>query len=141
MSKEESISRGTVVGLSALTLLLGLGSYGAYRLGHSMSGVSDQAVAAAADTGKADTASVNGSDLFASNCASCHGGKAEGGMGPALAVTKGWTEPQFKDAVLHGKAPQGELKSMMPHFGDVGFGGEPATDAQVEAIHNYIKSL
>ncbi len=141
MSKKDSKGGNMVTGLGVLVLLLGVGSYGAYQLGHSLSGIDTQAVAVAADSGKASTASVNGSEIFAVNCAGCHGAKAEGGAGPALAITKSWTEAQFKDAVLHGKAPQGELKSMMPRFGDSGFSGEPATDAQVEALHNYIKSL
>lgn len=141
MSKQESASRGTAVGLGVLVVTLLLGSYGAYKLGNSMSGIDTNAVVAEADSGAATTGSVNGSELYAGNCAGCHGGKAEGGMGPALAATKEWTAPQFKDAVLHGKSPHGELKSMMPHFGDSGFGGEPATDAQVEAIHNFVKSL
>ncbi len=33
----------------------------------------------------ADSAVISGADLFASNCAGCHGAGGEGGVGPALA--------------------------------------------------------
>ncbi len=33
----------------------------------------------------AETAVASGADLFASNCAGCHGAAGEGGVGPALA--------------------------------------------------------
>ena len=33
----------------------------------------------------AETAVASGADLFASNCAGCHGARGEGGVGPALA--------------------------------------------------------
>jgi len=33
----------------------------------------------------AESAFVSGADLFASNCAGCHGSGGEGGVGPALA--------------------------------------------------------
>lgn len=116
-------------------------SLGAYTVGQRMSGVSGEAVAGGAAGGQATQVSVNGSELFALSCSGCHGAKAEGGVGPNLAVTRSWALPVFSEAVLHGQAEGRSLSSIMPHFADTGLGGEPATPAQIEAIHNFIKSL
>ena len=99
------------VKVSSLVATAGL-SVGAYVVGQNLSGVSGEALASAAP-GQAAQVSVNGSELFALNCAGCHGAKAE------------------------GRTPS----PVMPHFADLNLNGEPLTDAQIEAIHNFIKSL
>lgn len=139
MSEQPVRVSSVVWALVGLVATVGL-SLGAYSVGQRMSGVSGEAVAGAAG-GQAVMVSVNGGELFALNCAGCHGGKAEGGVGPALGVTKSWTQPVFSEAVLHGQAEGRTLSSLMPHFAETGFSGEPATPAQLEAVHNFIKSL
>ncbi|MDV6374516.1 c-type cytochrome [Deinococcus sp. ZS9-10] len=87
-------------------------------------------------------APVNGQSLYVSNCVGCHGAEAVGGIGPTLLDTAAWSAADFNGAVLHGQAPGGRtLAPVMPRFAESGFGGETATDEQVEAIHSYVKSL
>ena len=137
---DDSVKTSSVLwALGGLIAAVGI-SLGAYTVGQRMSGVSGEALASAAE-GSATLVSVNGSELFALSCAGCHGAKAEGGVGPALAVTKGWELPVFSEAVLHGKAEGRALSPLMPHFADTGLNGEPPTPAQIEALHNFIKSL
>ena len=141
---DDSVRASSVLwALGGLVAAVGI-SLGAYTVGQRMSGVSGEALASAAEgsaTPVGVTVSVNGSELFALSCAGCHGAKAEGGVGPALAVTKGWEPPVFSEAVLHGKAGGRALSPLMPHFADTGLNGEPPTPAQIEALHNFIKSL
>lgn len=85
---------------------------------------------------------ANGPELYAGNCAGCHGAQAEGGVGPGLSAAASWTLAEFTEATLHGKTPDGrELAPIMPHFADTGFSGEAATDQQLEAIHTYLGTL
>lgn len=127
---------GTVLSFLALTALIGWGSY---HTGHAIAERNNKGagemVAAVAD------APVNGQTLFAGNCAGCHGANAEGAMGPALKPAGSWSDAEFKEAVLHGKAPTRNLAPTMPHFADTGLDGQPATDEQINAIHTFIKGL
>lgn len=85
---------------------------------------------------------ANGPELFAGNCAGCHGANAEGGVGPSLKTAGTWSLAEFTEATLHGKTPDGRtLAPVMPHFADTGFNGAPATDQQLEAIHNFLAGL
>ncbi|GAA3994939.1 hypothetical protein GCM10022631_01300 [Deinococcus rubellus] len=140
MDDERVKTSSLVWSLVGFVATIGL-SLGAYTVGQRMSGVSGEALAGGAAEGQATQVSVNGGELFALSCAGCHGAKAEGGVGPNLAVTKSWALPVFSEAVLHGQAEGRTLSSIMPHFADTGLSGEPATPAQIEAIHNFIKSL
>ena len=92
--------------------------------------------AAGEATASAEGDAGAGKEKFTSNCAGCHGMNAEGGVGPALAVTKGWTNEQFALAVREGKAPEKTLGGMMPHFT-----AAQLSDADVNNIHAYVKSL
>lgn len=140
MSDERGFSRGELVGagvFSVLALLIGLG---AYQIGfHRISGV--QRGAGAEMTASQGPAPVNGQTLYVGNCAGCHGATAGGAVGPALAPAAAWDAAQFKEAVLHGKAPEKELAVTMPRFATTGLDGAPATDEQLNAIHDYLKSL
>lgn len=140
-SEERGFSGGEMMGFGifgVLALLLGIGAYqiGYYRI----SGVNHGA--GASMSAAQGAAPVNGQALFAANCAGCHGATAGGGIGPALpTVTAPWTPEQFKEAVLNGKSPEKTLAPTMPHFATTGLDGAPATDEQLNAIHDYLKSL
>lgn len=98
--------------------------------------------ATASALAETDAKPVNGTQLFGGNCSGCHGGKGEGGLGPSLQAASTWTLAEFTQATLHGKTPDGrELAPVMPHFADAGLDGAPPEDAQLEAIHNYLKTL
>lgn len=87
-----------------------------------------------------------GSDLYAANCAGCHGQKAQGGVGPKLAGdAAGWKYDLFKRAVLRGVDDHGkQLGVMMPRWGQTGFqghGGKTPTDDEVKSIQLYLKGI
>ncbi|HUR50180.1 MAG TPA: cytochrome c [Acidimicrobiales bacterium] len=89
----------------------------------------------------------NGAQLFATNCASCHGATGGGGAGPALA--KGEAKLTFPSEADHVKWVHGGSESVGvgnpygdPARGRVAKGGMPAfegalTDAQIAAIVKY----
>ncbi|WP_291425541.1 c-type cytochrome [Deinococcus sp.] len=122
---------------SVLAVLLGVGAYqiGYHRIsGHQAGGASMAATQGAAP--------INGQTLFASNCAGCHGATGGGGVGPNLKTAAGWALPDFGEAVLHGNAPGGrKLSAVMPHFAQQGLDGEPPTDKQIKAIHDYLAGV
>ncbi|RJF72889.1 MULTISPECIES: c-type cytochrome [Deinococcus] len=139
-SDEKGFSGREVTALATFGVLATLIGIGAYQIGfHRISGV--QRGAGAEMTASQGPAPVNGQALFAGNCAGCHGATAGGGIGPALNTTASWDAGQFKEAVLHGKAPEKELAPTMPRFATTGLDGAPPTDEQVNAIHDYLKSL
>jgi mono/diheme cytochrome c family protein len=79
-----------------------------------------------------ETAAANGAELFASNCAECHGAKGEGAKkgiplisGHALAHT----EEEYVQQVVNGKA------NKMPSF------REKLNDEQVAAIVKYVRTV
>jgi len=138
MSDDRSFSRREIVGaltFVGLAAAIGISSYfSGVRLAGAGGGASMEAAAT--------TTTVNGQAIYAGNCAGCHGGQAQGGMGPGLTGTKTWTEAAFSEAVLHGKHPGGrELAPVMPRFADTGLDGAPATEEQIKAIHAYVKGL
>lgn len=139
-SEERSFSSREMIAAGAFTVLAVLIGIGAYQIGyHRISGVQQGGAEMTATQGAAP---VNGQTLFASNCAGCHGATAGGGIGPALITTSTWSPSEFKEAVLNGKLPDGkELKPVMPRFGTTGLDGAPATDEQINAIHDYLGSL
>lgn len=147
MNNEEqgfSLAEGAMWLLGAvLTIQIG---WLAYNAGHS---IAQQPFPEGQGGGAAMTAATpsapkpaDGRALFAGNCAGCHGAQAEGAVGPNLHHAGAWTLAEFTEATLHGVTPDGRtLSPVMPHFADAGFDGAPATDEQLEAIHNYLASL
>lgn len=134
----ESYSKRELTAIGAFTVASVLIGVGAYQLGFNLSGgrsVGAEMVAASAP------APVSGQSLYASNCAGCHGGKGEGGVGPALASSAGWPLADFSNSVLNGQNPDRELSPVMPRFAVTGLDGETATDEQVKAIHDYLGTL
>lgn len=93
-----------------------------------------EATAQAAPAGAGDAAA--GKEKFAGTCGGCHGMEAQGGMGPALAVTKTWTDAQFTAAVREGKAPDKALGAVMPHF-TTGM----LSDTELANIHAFLKTV
>lgn len=78
-----------------------------------------------------------GTQLFATNCASCHGKSAVGGSAPVLnsqEFLKSTTNPQIQ-ALVAGGVPGTE----MPAWG-ITFGGT-LTDEQVLQVTTYLRSL
>lgn len=99
------------------------------------SGEAPAAGAATASAGKADA----GKEVYASNCAGCHGTEAKGGVGPDLTAANGptaWDDATFTTAIREGKTPEKTLAAMMPHFAEAQVSAEQAND-----LHAYLQSL
>jgi mono/diheme cytochrome c family protein len=81
-----------------------------------------------------------GAELFAGNCAGCHGANAQGNIGPSLVMADGpkaWTLAQFTTVLREGKLPEGrELNATMPRFSDA-----QLTDSDIGNIFAYVKGL
>ncbi|MGD9739214.1 MAG: cytochrome c [Bauldia sp.] len=77
---------------------------------------------------QAPAAPVDGAEVFANNCAGCHGAEGQGGFGPALAGNADLADNALViNQVLNG----GE---MMPAL------AASLTDEQIVAVLNYIRS-
>lgn len=124
----------SVLGVLVVGLALGVG---AYRAGGRLAGTGGGAVVRTAPA----SAAPDGVALYAASCAGCHGQQAQGGVGPALHAAAAWNSAQFAQAVLNGQAPQRPLGAVMPRFASTGMDGQPPTDAQVAAIHTFLKTL
>ncbi len=78
----------------------------------------------------ADPEAAAGADVYADNCASCHGGDGGGGVGPALAdgaVVAAFPDPEEQIQVI------AEGRDGMPAFGD-------QLDAeQIQAVTDYTR--
>ncbi|MFC6592178.1 c-type cytochrome [Deinococcus lacus] len=137
----ETFSRRGLVGAAAFgAALLGV-SLWAYHLGGSLAGTPVGGAELAATPAAQQTA-PNGESIYVGNCASCHGAAAAGGMGPELKHTAAWSDADFAEAVLHGKAQGRELAPVMPRFESLGIDGTtPPTEAQLQALHAYLKGL
>ena len=69
---------------------------------------------------------VSAEELFASNCASCHGASAQGGVAPRLAGNGRLTNAEMvRGTILNGRG-------MMPGFGDL------LTGTEIEALTDYV---
>lgn len=106
---------------------------GGYLVGTRLSATAPAGPVAAAAPARPD-----GTALFASQCAGCHGAGAVGGVGPRLAGALGaWSGTDFERAVLHGEKPGGgTLAPVMPRFAQSGMSAGDAA-----AIGAYLKSL
>jgi mono/diheme cytochrome c family protein len=94
-----------------------------------------------------------GAAIYAINCASCHGAKAQGGIGPALQkhgnltvhYSANWTAATFRRALLLGQDDHGAaFKAPMPTFGKVGFAadkGRAPTTAEIKAVQAYLRTI
>lgn len=81
-----------------------------------------------------------GQEIYASNCAGCHGADGGGGIGPSLKLADGpksWTVAQFNTVLREGKLPDGkELGAVMPRFSD-----SQLTDADIANLFAYVKDF
>ncbi|MFK7601241.1 c-type cytochrome [Deinococcus sp. SM5_A1] len=81
-----------------------------------------------------------GTEIFAGNCAGCHGAGGGGGIGANLLTSdgpKGWTLAQFTTTLREGKIPTGrELSAVMPRFSDA-----QLSDTQIADVLAHIKTL
>ncbi|OLV16746.1 c-type cytochrome [Deinococcus marmoris] len=81
-----------------------------------------------------------GKELYAGNCAGCHGADGGGGIGANLKLPNGpksWTETQFHTVLREGKLPDGtELNAIMPRFAVT-----QVTDADIANIFAYVKTF
>ncbi|WP_082506309.1 cytochrome c [Deinococcus sp. Leaf326] len=88
----------------------------------------------------ADGDAAAGQQVFAGNCAGCHGQNAQGGIGPSLVVAtdgpKAWTLAQFTTVLREGRTPERTLGAVMPRFS-----AAQISDQQVADIQAYIKTL
>jgi mono/diheme cytochrome c family protein len=78
-----------------------------------------------------------GHQLFATNCASCHGKDGTGGSAPVLnsqQFLKGTTDPQVENLIASG-VPGTEMPAW-----SLAFGGT-LTDQQIRQIDTYLRSL
>ncbi|WP_425147444.1 c-type cytochrome [Deinococcus sp.] len=87
----------------------------------------------------------HGMTIYSANCASCHGAKAQGGVGPSLHEASGWTPALFQRALLKYVDDKGvPLKAPMPNWGKVGFAGDhgkPPTISELTDLQAYLKTL
>jgi len=88
---------------------------------------------ALAQEGQGDAA--RGAELYAANCAVCHGDTGEGRVGATLSDVFVTLDA---DALLEGVISQGRPDTFMPAWGQA-YGG-PLTEAEVQDIIAYIKS-
>jgi mono/diheme cytochrome c family protein len=72
---------------------------------------------------------LTGADLYETNCASCHGSSAEGGVGPALAA--GSEAAEETDSRIIARIRDG--KNAMPPFAG------SLTDEEIELILEYLR--
>lgn len=60
---------------------------------------------------------TKGKEIFSQNCASCHGAKGEGGVGPNLSDNQWIVEPTFGS--IYAEIFEGNLSKGMPAWGNV----------------------
>ncbi len=128
MNKHEpDYSRYTLIGL-ILTLLVIVG-FSFYWFGES-------ARLAAASESIATERVERGKEIYAAQCAACHGAEGEGGVGPALNNKK--LLKNTLDEIFFSIIRSGVPNTQMPAW-SVDFGG-PLTDEDVKDIVAYLRS-
>lgn len=109
---------------------------GAAASGAASAGAPSESGASNAADGDASA----GQQVFAGNCAGCHGQNAQGGIGPSLVMAtegpKAWTLAQFTTVLREGRTPNRTLGAVMPRFT-----AAQISDQQVADIQAYIKTL
>ncbi|MFC5849820.1 c-type cytochrome [Deinococcus petrolearius] len=108
---------------------------GAAASGAASSGAPSESGASNAADGDA----AAGQQVFAGNCAGCHGQNAQGGIGPSLVTADGpkaWTLAQFTTVLREGRTPERTLNATMPRFS-----AEQISDQQAADLQAYIKTL
>ena len=125
---ERSLDRYLIVGLVFMVLLIV--GFGAYRLREP--GLRKDAKAAQLSSYRAI-----GSQLFDTNCSSCHGKSATGGTAPVLnsqQFLKGTTDDQISNLIAGG-VPGTEMPAW-----SLAFSGT-LTDEQIHQLTTYLRSL
>jgi mono/diheme cytochrome c family protein len=125
---DRSLDRYLIAGLIFMVVLVG--GFVAYR-------VREPTLRREARTSQQTSYRTIGGQLFATNCASCHGKDATGGSAPVLnshQFLKGTTDPQVENLIAGG-VPGTE----MPPW-SLAFGGT-LTDEQIRQIDTYLRSL
>ena len=80
---------------------------------------------------------AQGRELYSVNCAACHGGDGEGGIGPALNSEQFLTSAE--DAQITALIAVGVPGSQMAAYA-IDYGG-PLTSEQIQALTTYLRSL
>ncbi len=87
----------------------------------------------AAEGGSRPAAYASGAELFANNCARCHGPDGKGGKGPNLASEKRQAKWRQSDEKLIKKITNGGL--FMPSF------GKKLKAEEIQAIADHVRTL
>ena len=125
---ERSLDRYLAVGLVFMVVLIA--GFGIYR-------VREPSLRADAKAAQLTSYRAIGTDLFQTNCSSCHGKGAVGGSAPVLdsqQFLKGTTDQQIENLVAGG-VPGTEMPAW-----SLAFAGT-LTDEQVQQITSYLRSL
>jgi mono/diheme cytochrome c family protein len=82
--------------------------------------------------------SIDAGELFASNCASCHGTNRGGSIGPALIpeALATLSDSEVKSTILNGRQgtlPNGRQGTLMPAWNDL------LTDEEIDALIQLVK--
>ncbi len=131
--------KGLIAALVAMVVVLG-GAFGlsAIMVGHSHQApfqsmsdsmkTSKQKMSASMSAADMQAQLVQGHQFFTQSCASCHGAKGQGGMGPSL-YNSDLTDVKIAMTITNG------IKPRMPAF------GSRYKRPQVQALTAYIRSL
>lgn len=92
----------------------------------------------AEDSWKAAATAAEGEPLYAASCSGCHGGRGQGGKGPALA-NQAFLEVA-SDGYLRETIARGRPGSVMPAFGEPSTVHRTHTAGEIESIVSYIRS-
>lgn len=125
---ERSLNRYLLAGLVFMVVLIA---------GFVTYTVREPDLRATAKTEQAATYQDLGRDLFAKNCASCHGKEGVGGTAPTLNAKE--FLKNASDEQIHLLVASGVTGSEMPAW-SIDYGGN-LTDEQVREITTYIRSL
>ncbi len=97
----------------------------------------------AEDTAEADqaTTDLSGEDLFAANCAQCHGPQAEGRVGPPLIGVFERHGREGATGIIRNGILVGTGTSMPPFQNGWFYGGRPFDDGELELLLDYLEEL
>ncbi|MBM3724435.1 MAG: cytochrome c [Acidobacteria bacterium] len=90
------------------------------------------------DRWKAAAEPMTGEPLYAASCAGCHGGKGQGGKGPALANRV--LLEAASDGFLRDTIAKGRPGSVMPAFSEPSTVHRTLTPSDIESIVAYLRS-